>query len=213
MSKWYGGRDSGTGCATSASILVFLTISLSLSAGSAFADAPYPGYGTRIVDGDVSDWNLAKDYFATMYRAGEEGKPLESWLYLRYDCNTNTLYVLVRGRPSVPVVVSEDEAWVALGSINTKLVDGYSGADGVPPDFAWVDVAPAPGDSVAAGFEASIPLLPGSYKLIVHVNVWDDNEEQTSATAGFTNDGILVIVDCAVPVEELSWGRIKTLYR
>jgi hypothetical protein len=211
MRGCYRSRLFGTGRLVG--LLVFLLIAISINADSSLAEAPYPRYGTRVVDGDVGDWNLAKDYFASMYRAGNPDKPLESSLYLRYDCPTNTLYVLVLGKPNVPVVVSDEDAWVGLNAVNAKLVDGSSGTDGAAPDFAWVNITPGLGSYTAVGYEASISMMPGTYGLIVHVNVWNDNEEQTSATAGFTKEGVVVVVDCAVPVDETSWGRIKSLYR
>jgi hypothetical protein len=97
--------------------------------------------------------------------------------------------------------------------ISNKAVSGESMVDGSPPDFAWVDRGVAPGDTVAAGYEASITLAPGAYKLIVHADVYDDNDQQTSATAGFTKDGVDVVLSCAVPVESSSWGKIKSIYR
>jgi hypothetical protein len=184
-----------------------------LAADVACADPPFPRYGTRLVGGDYGDWNLTKDFFSNMYRAGNPNKPLESWLYLRYDCHTNTLYVLVLAVPGVPVSTNPIAAWVAVGSIGNKVVTGNSGNDGVPPDFEWIDQAPAPGDSVAAGYEASFPLAPGTHEIIFHVNVYDDGKVQTSSTPGFPREGIEVIVDCTVPVDETSWGRIKSVYR
>lgn len=179
----------------------------------ASAEPPYPRYGSRIVDGDYSDWNLTADYYDSMYRAGRPEKPLESWLYLRYDCTTYTLYVLVRGRPSVPVITDPTGAWVAVNVVSDKAVNGSSGDDGKAPDFAWIELVESPLGTVAAGYEASFTLPPGGYNLIVHANVYDDGGEQTSATAGSPKDGVAVILDCAVPVKDASWGTIKALYK
>lgn len=186
-------------------------LALILTAGAALADPPYPWYGVRVVDGDFSDWNLPKDYFAQMYRAGSEVKAIESWLYLRYDCTSSTLFILVRGRPSVPVFAIAEEAWVAVDGNWEKLVDGDAGNDGVPPEFEWIDLNEE--GTFAAGYEASIILPPGSYTLIVHADVYDDLEGQTSATADFPKGGVDVILDCVVPVEEFTWAKVKSLYR
>ena len=76
--------------------------------GNAFGLAPYPNYGTGIVvDGDPSDWDLTNDFFADMYEAGNPTKTLLSKSYLRYDCTSNTLYVLV---------LTEDEGYALAGS-------------------------------------------------------------------------------------------------
>jgi hypothetical protein len=183
-------------------------------ASPTFADAPDPRQGIRIVDGDSGEWMLANDFFAYMYRAGKINKPIESTAYLRYDCNTFTLYVAVLGEPGVPIVtIPAATAWVAINGQDNKVVDGDSGSDGSPPDFAWIGQPPAPGDSVAVGYEASFVLGPGSYSLIVHADVFDADKTQTSATTGFPRSGVDLVLDCMVPTESLTWGRIKSLYR
>ena len=60
-------------------------------------DPPLPEPGMATIDGDYSEWNLTDDFFADMREAGKyDGtKELLSKAYLRYDCNTFTLYVLV----------------------------------------------------------------------------------------------------------------------
>jgi hypothetical protein len=143
------------------------------------ATPPEPTYGSATVDGDYSEWDLNNDFFADMYRAGDPNKTVESKLYLRYDCQTQTLYALVLAVDGVTVLNQPDDAFVKLGNA-TKLVDGNSGDNGVPPDFAWIQ---SNGDYI--GFEASASLAPGSYtNLNVHVQVFDDGASQTSAVAG-----------------------------
>lgn len=101
--------------------------------GAALAGPPYPRYGTRSVDGDIGDWNLTVDFYAQMYRAGDPDKPVESWLYLRYDCHTNTLYILMRGKPKVPILIDAAKtAWVAIDVISNKVVMGTPGTTGRP---------------------------------------------------------------------------------
>ena len=90
---------------------------LLLSAAPALADNYSPTlFSSAVVDGDSSEWNLAQDFFANMHRAGKADKPLESKLYLRYDCLTQTMYVLVLAVPGVPVLVDGD-AWVAINCL------------------------------------------------------------------------------------------------
>jgi len=60
------------------------------------------------------EWKLTEDFFAHMYRAGKPTKEVESELYLRYDCSTKTMYVLVLAVAGVPILVEPDEAWVAM---------------------------------------------------------------------------------------------------
>ncbi|HNT77960.1 MAG TPA: Ig-like domain-containing protein, partial [Anaerolineae bacterium] len=129
------------------------------------------------MDGNISEWNLATEFFADMYRAGNASKPVESKLYVRFDPATDTLYVLVLAKPGVDVLAQADDAYVKLGN-TLKLVDGNSGNNGVPPDFAWVGRS----GNRAQGWEASMPLVQGTYtNFNVHTQVWDDGEAQTSA--------------------------------
>ena len=146
----------------------------------ALAAAPYSSIGTATVDGLTDDWKLNDDFFADMYRAGKDDAqhPVESKLFLRYYPPTETLYLLVLTQPGVPALASKDDAWAAINTINNKQVKGNSGNDGTPPDFAWVE----PINGEAKGFEASFNLPIGEYQLIVHIQVYDDCEVQTSKT-------------------------------
>jgi hypothetical protein len=196
--------------------LLLLVIVLWALPGPARAKVPYPLYGVRVVDGDPSDWHLKKDFYADMYRAGKTDKVVESKLYLRYDCPTNTLYVLVLAEPGVPIIARRtDGAWVAIDGISYKVVNAKAGNDGSPPDFAWVT---RPNGSVqdglfAIGYEASFILMPGSHSILVHADVLDDYQVQTSATALSPKQGLPIIVDCTVPIEQESWGKVKSMYR
>jgi hypothetical protein len=195
-------------------LFAYVLLSAVVLAGEAMAEPPYPRQGVRVVDGNISDWNLTKDFFAYMYRAGKAEKEVESWLYLRYDCETSTLYILVRSRPDVPILAEATHgAWIAIDRISKKVVNGAAGVDGTPPDFAWVGLTETSNGKVAYGYEASITLNPGSYALIGHADVIDDDGIQTSATEGSPKAGIAVYVDCAVPVRESTWGAIKSIYR
>jgi hypothetical protein len=141
------------------------------------ATPPEPTYASANVDGNPAEWDLTNDFFADMYRAGDPNKQVESKLYLRYDCQTQTLYALVLVEQGVTVLPQPDDAFIKLGNA-TKLVDGNYGDDGTPPDFAWITQ-----NSTYFGFEASTPLAPGSYtNLNVHVQVSDEGS-QTSAVA------------------------------
>ena len=53
-----------------------------------------PTYESAVVDGISNEWNLSSDLFANMYQAGKPDKPVLSKLYIRYACDTETLYVL-----------------------------------------------------------------------------------------------------------------------
>jgi hypothetical protein len=60
------------------------------------ASPPVPSFGVANVDGDSGEWNLANDFFADLL--GQTAHTLNlvtAKLYLRYDCSSSTLYILV----------------------------------------------------------------------------------------------------------------------
>ena len=153
-------------------------------------------YKPTTVDGNYGEWDLTDDFFANMYRAGNPAKELESKAYLRYDCARNTMYVLVLTEPGVNALASgwESAAWAAIGSVSNKVYTGMSGNDGVPPDFAWVGLS---ADGLTAlGYEASFQLDTGSWCIIVHIQVFDSDASQTSATAGSPKDCLPFEITC-----------------
>lgn len=188
---------------------------------AALALPPNPAFGTAVVDGQYGEWNLANDFFSNMYRAGDSTKALESKLYLRYDCVTNTMYALVLCEPGVPgyIDLTATTGWIAIDRQNNKVVNENSSDDGIPPDFAWIDRGYDGNPQHMRGYEASFLILPGTYEIIAHIDVWDDGEGapvavQTSATPGFPKSGPdLVILDAPSAVLPTSLGALKAMYR
>jgi hypothetical protein len=158
--------------------------------GSAIESGAQPTYGNMIVDGNPGEWDLANDFFADMYLAANPTKQVLSKLYLRYDCDSNTLGVLVLVEPGHTIEASSsgDNHFVKIN--DSKAVDAnYVPADGAPPpDFAWIGLSPD--GNTAAGWEAAITLYPGTHDLNVHSNV--DNGD-TSAVDGRS---IELTIDC-----------------
>lgn len=191
--------------ATTAALLVLATI-------PAFADKTVPTlYSAATVDGNIGEWNLAQDFFANMYRAGDPSKKLEAKAYARYDCLEEVMYILVLTEPGVPLLVDGD-AWIAIGSINNKVVNDNSGDDGTAPDFAFVGINFDGDPNHAQGYEASFPIAPGTYELIIHGNVFDDGLGQTAGTTGFPGDGIELNTVCTpTATENTTWGAVKSL--
>jgi hypothetical protein len=189
-----------------------------ITAGPAIAGAPYPHYGKRVIDGTISDWNLDVDFYADMYRAGKTDKAVESKAYLRYDCNSNTLFVLVLGEPGVIGSHSDEvggdvTSWVAINVQSNKVVNELAGNDGIPSDFAWVGEGFDGDLSHMLGFEASFSIMPGSYNILIHMQILDSLGQQTSATSGSPDSGPELELQCTVPVDVSTWGRVKSLYR
>jgi hypothetical protein len=121
------------------------------------------------------------------------------------------MYVLIKAEPGVPCLISGDP-WVAIDRQNNKVVIGTSGDDGIPPDFQWMSPAYDGDPNHALGYEASFPLLPGTYEIIAHVNVFSAGGGQTSATLGFPGNGPQLVVHClpVLPVEPSTWSEIKS---
>lgn len=161
-----------------------LVVIMGIIVSSTVAFAQQPVYDTAVVNGDIAEWNVELDSFADMYRAGKVDNAVESKLYLRYDCQTSTLFALVLAEPGVDVLVQPDDAFIKLDG--EKLVDGMSGS------FAWVD-----SDGQTAGWEASAIVAPGMYSnLNIHTQVFSAGASQTSAVAG---RAIGLSIVCSVP--------------
>jgi len=137
------------------------------------------------VDGSIDEWDLTNDFFANMYRAFKPDMPVETTLYLRYDCYAGVMYALVYTAGDWPVLVDGDE-WFAVGGINNKVSF---------IDFAWVDQGYDGNSNHAKGWEASFSISPGSYAIWAHTNI-DDGGLQTSGTE---KAGISLVLDCTVP--------------
>jgi hypothetical protein len=148
------------------------------------ATPPTPTYGTATVDGDASEWNLSSDFYAAMYVAGDPSKAAVANGYLRYDCSTNTLYVLVLQADGTPLLSSPTgNAWAEINGSSTKVYTDTSGNSGTPPEFAWVGRGYSPTDATyAQGYEAAFSLAPGSYTIVAHVEALYNS---TASTAGF----------------------------
>jgi len=180
-------------------------------ADSERAPSNVPNYGPVVVDGNIMEWDTSAgspDYFAPMYVAGDDTKPLVSRAYVRFVCDSaktqGTVYVLVLAVPGQKIVEDVSFAgvcgannWIkyCLGGSTTKLVDSCD------PAFAYVNLdPPGPGVRYADGYEASFT-LPASampYNVIFHADVQatGGGTVNTSASTGFPRNGICMVLDC-----------------
>src|SRR6476620_3655775 len=84
------------------------------------------------IDGSAADWDEpAADFLSDMFEAGKPDKDVLSHLYGRYDCSSETFYVLVQTVPHWHILPSDNDNYVKLGQTD-KLVDGSDGHDGAP---------------------------------------------------------------------------------
>jgi hypothetical protein len=181
---------------TRSALLGLVALVLFFSSSTLFAAEPT--YGLASVDGDSSEWT-SSDFIADMYKAGDPTKEVLSQLYMRYDCNTETMFVFVSSNGvSLPILTEDgEEVWIKVDGPNNKVVTSDDEGSGSTPDFAWVG-KPLTADTTAKGWEGSFHLAAnGTYDIEVHCNVWEDDLSQTSSTVDLT-----VTVNCG----ELDFG-------
>lgn len=159
-------------------LLLFMAVVAPVTVSSA---PPQPTYAIADVDGNAGEWNLTTDFFAEMRRGQGTNGPLQSRLYLRYHCNTQTLYALVLPEPGFSLIIgSGGDHYIKFGS-GSPLVEDEDGDNNATPDMNFIG---ASGTS-AQGWEASAFVAPGTYtNLNVHAQVLDpQGGSQTSAVA------------------------------
>ena len=199
------------------SVLSFIIIGINQVEAQTIGETPYPNVGTANVDGlitgDSPNWNLNRleeDWFADMYKAWDENKEVLSYLYIRYDCDTKTMYVLVYQKDgTIPLQVDGDH-WIAIDGFNNKVLQESDGDDGTPPDFAFIDIGYDGNSNHARGWEGSFVVDWESFTdyttdITAHANV---DESGTPATSGTGNKEIEIILDCedVLPVELSSFS-------
>jgi hypothetical protein len=91
--------------------------------------------------------------------------------YLRYDCLSGTLYVLVLGVYPIYEGGTGEEHYVKIDN-KMKINEEGTGT------FAWIDREP---DGIYEGWEGSAALEPGNYTIQIHTLV-DDGSPQTADT-------------------------------
>ncbi|MCL1038685.1 hypothetical protein L2750_16270 [Shewanella submarina] len=178
-------------------VIAGLTI---LSSAAAFALEPNTGVAN--VDGDPGEWDASEtgeDFFAPLYVAGNPNKPHLANSYLRYDCHTNTMFVLVLDRDTSDNTYIEQtgqNAWVRIAELGASPVVDLNPpeSNGIPPDSSWVpeDGQQGPdGIPLLTGYEASFPLYPGSYSIEIHTNATTNGNSDTLSTGKKNSSGLL----------------------
>lgn len=181
-----------------ATLFVTAVPTVVLTAGStASASPPDPTYGSAVVDGNDGEWNLVTDSYAPMYLAGNSTKGVLANGYLRYDCTSGTLDVLVlQASSSDPIGTSASSssvggpyggnAWAEIdgGSSKQYTDSDTTDASHTPPEFAWVGLN-YDGNGDAQGYEASFAIAPGNHTIVVHAEVILSGTANTAAFLGF----------------------------
>jgi hypothetical protein len=149
--------------------------------------------GTAVVDGDISEWgDLTSTPFNRMCEAGQlnldgtcNNKDHLSTLYSRYDCDTDTMYLLVLKEDGH---TADGERWVKIYDLDNSEHD--------------IDIADVVIDGVSQGYEASFALAGGTFyeSVEVHINI---DGGRTSSTGKINSDiSINVPVDCDMPDDD-----------
>jgi hypothetical protein len=160
------------------------------------ANPPQPSYITHsseviTVDGYYSDWDLDKDFFADMYNEGNSdigfsGFEIFSKLYLRYDCASEILYVLVLCENGNMFEDDSSGMWVKEHSLfypSSKKIIGMNGGD--PGNIIYIEN----GNDEIIGYEASGSLPPGNY------NQFDAHAQMNNGDTSSTGK-IPLMIDC-----------------
>ena len=198
MRGFSSGRRRRVPTTRSAAVMVAgIVLLTALVVPATLAAAPNPSPGSVTVDGDTGDWSLGADFFADMTDAGNPDRPVRAKLYLRYDCDSETLYALVLTQGSDKIKQTDPaESYIRIDGAG-KLIDGTDGNDGTPPDFAWVN-----GDGEGAdGWEGSGSLEPGSYTVRAHTLILDYSEDGYVPMDPIGRD-VPLVIECEEPTEE-----------
>jgi hypothetical protein len=166
--------------------LLICVVIIAMLTGVVSAKIPANGVGN--MDGwPYDEWNLATDFWGDM--TNPITQDVEAKAYVRYDCNTNTVYLLV---------IDEDGGGLLLPpavsvSINNNLV--------APSMVVW-DYTDS-SETYAYGYEALFPLPPATYGNFVIENEYLAFIDNTAVyTTAATVDVPLEITCGAIPSPE-----------
>jgi hypothetical protein len=166
--------------ATILAVAAFIMATLAVSAA-------YPNAvtkGTAVVDGSAAEWTTSPlnasnpDWFLATCSGGGAGGQANCAsptgdLFLRFDCNTHTLFVLELADRGFAYNASAIDDWIAIGGINNKVVlDSTPYTTNTAPPM-WRDL------TNGTGYEAAINkdqngtnLAPGNtYSIIFHAHI------------------------------------------
>jgi len=164
---------------------IILTILMTLFSSFILADEIEPSYDSAVVDGNYREWNLSNDFAVEMHKAwrdgadGKAGKAVLADAYLRYDCDTEQMYVLVLAEKNYPVQVdlSGNDTYVKLNG--AKIVSSRDGRD-----FAWVGVGFDGNRGHAIGWEAKFSVNSGDFDFTIHSEIYEEHAWQTAGSRG-----------------------------
>lgn len=139
------------------------------------AAPPQPTYGSAVIDGSASEWNLTNDFFMNNCAGFDCSKhPVTSITYVRYDCVTQTLFVLVKVASGT--LDTTGDQWVEIDG--SKVIHNLNGITSAGV-FAYL--------TDSSGWEGSAtPIATGSHTIQVHASVDGTTSGSTTASLSLT---------------------------
>lgn len=174
-------------------IVLFLILLFAASLGTAYAI----GTGGAVVDGNPNEWNPAVDFFSKFYVQGDVNKQEAGSVYVRIQCDGRPQYVGTKAflyflvETTVPLDLSDSARHFVKGAApnGPVWVNGLSGNDDNPPDFAYI-----PGDQ---GWEASAWVDAVDYPTLwIHTQIVDAAGQSQTADPPGHNLGIPLSISC-----------------
>ena len=156
-------------------ILTLLALVLTSFSLASAANPPIPTPGSAVVNTNYDEWDWEPpnnyDFFAHMYEAGDPANHDNlSDLFLRYDCETSTLFALMLAVDDYLILQNEADLhlWKKVG---VKPDGSPSWEKLTRTAYGW--------SSDGKGAESSYDLTPGSYIFKAHVNIQPSRTSQT----------------------------------
>lgn len=129
---------------------------------------------TTVVDGQYDEWDLDRDCFPPMRHRFENRTEGLSNVYLRYDSNTNTVFVLVLQADGAQRLPAEPMVKMYSAGQNSP-VGCDTGDNGITPNFSWVMDG-----EIRIGWEGSFRLDSGAYDCAAEFHVHHNLMERAS---------------------------------
>lgn len=140
------------------------------------ANAAQPAYGPlpNVNDLTTSGWDGPSDFFADIFLGGDPNKLKVYGLFLRYDCDANTLGILFYDEalinadgtlnPAFDGSLASKDGYMTVRIPPVVLINGAPQTLLFPPPFKNPNLR-------LVGQEDAINIAPGNYKLIVEIEV------------------------------------------
>ena len=192
--------------------LILATLMFVVAALAVSAAAPNVRAASAVVDGNESEWQVTPlnssnpDWFLATCSGGGAGGHANCAnpsgdLFLRFDCNTHTLFVLELADRGFAYTVDASANWIAVGGISNKVVVDQNPylTNTAPP--MWRDLTDGKGYEAAINQDQNNTNLAAgqTYSMIFHANI-----NATTSGSGSVNVTLPSCTPSAVTVSSIS---------